>query len=165
MSPWIYILLGAGLGGVIGWLVRSLRQPPAADNRLENELRQQVVQRESELAQIRSQLAETGNARAAAEARQAAAEKLLGEQRLFQEQNSREAKQAQDKALADLREAFKALSADALKQTAPDFLRLANETLSKFQETAKGDLDKRQESIKTLVKPLEEQLKIYQQRL
>jgi len=165
MSPWIYILLGAGLGGVIGWLVRSLRQPPAADNRLESELRQQVTQRESELAQVRSQLAETGNARAAAEARQAAAEKLLGEQRLFQEQNSREAKQAQDKALADLREAFKALSADALKQTAPDFLRLANETLSKFQETAKGDLDKRQESIKTLVKPLEEQLKIYQQRL
>jgi DNA recombination protein RmuC len=161
----LYILVGLGLGGVLGWLVRSLRQPPPADNRLESELRQQVVQRESELAQVRSQLAETGNARATAEARQAAAEKVLGEQRQFQEQNLREAKLAQEKALADLREAFKALSADALKQTAPDFLRLANETLSKFQESAKGDLDKRQESIKTLVKPLEEQLKIYQQRL
>ena len=165
MSPLLYILVGLGLGGVLGWLVRSLRQPPPADNRLESELRQQVVQRESELAQVRSQLAETGNARATAEARQAAAEKVLGEQRQFQEQNLREAKLAQEKALADLREAFKALSADALKQTAPDFLRLANETLSKFQESAKGDLDKRQESIKTLVKPLEEQLKIYQQRL
>ena len=40
-----------------------------------------------------------------------------------------------------------------------------NETLGKFQESAKGDLEKRQESIKTLVKPLEEQLKVYQQRL
>ena len=77
----------------------------------------------------------------------------------------REAKEAQQKALADLRDVFKALSADALKQTAPEFLRLANETLSKFQETAKGDLEKRQESIKGLVKPLEEQLKVYQQRL
>src|SRR5207249_11198879 len=77
----------------------------------------------------------------------------------------RETRQAQEKALTDLREAFKALSADALRQTAPEFLRLANETLSKFQESAKGDLEKRQETIKTLVKPLEEQLKIYQQRL
>jgi DNA recombination protein RmuC len=67
--------------------------------------------------------------------------------------------------LADLREAFRALSADALKQTAPEFLRLANETLGKFQESAKGDLAQRQEAIKTLVKPLEEQLKVYQQRL
>ena len=76
-----------------------------------------------------------------------------------------EAKETQQKALADLREAFKALSSDALKETAPEFLRLAKETFGKFQESAKGDLDKRQESIKTLVKPLEEQLKIYQQRL
>ena len=76
-----------------------------------------------------------------------------------------QAKETQQQALADLRDAFKALSSDALKQTAPEFLRLANETLVRFQESAKGDLEKRQESIKTLVKPLEEQLKIYQQRL
>src|SRR5439155_11815042 len=77
----------------------------------------------------------------------------------------KEAQQSQDKALADLREAFKALSADALQQTQPEFLRLANETFSKFQESAKGDLAQRQQAIATLVKPLEEQLKIYQQRL
>jgi DNA recombination protein RmuC len=65
----------------------------------------------------------------------------------------------------DLREAFKALSADALKATQPEFLRLANETLSKFQETAKGDLAQRQESIKTLVEPLKQQLDVYQKRL
>jgi DNA recombination protein RmuC len=71
----------------------------------------------------------------------------------------------QDKALADLREAFKALSADALKQTAPEFLRLANETFGKFQETAKGDLAQRQEAIKGLVEPLKQQLETYQKRL
>ena len=65
----------------------------------------------------------------------------------------------------DLREAFRALSADALKQTAPQFLQLANETLAKFQETAKGDLARRQEAIATLVQPLKEQLETYQKRL
>ena len=90
---------------------------------------------------------------------------MLAEQRTAHEENLRAAREAQEKALADLREAFKALSADALKQTQPEFLRLANETLAKFQESAKGDLSQRQQAIATLVKPLEEQLKVYQQRL
>jgi DNA recombination protein RmuC len=142
-----------------------VRQPATSDNRIETELRQNLVQRESELAQTRAELASAATAGAAAVANRAAAEKLLADQRQIHEQTLREAKTAQDKALADLRDTFKALSADALKQTAPEFLRLANETLSKFQESAKGDLEKRQESIKTLVKPLEEHLKTYQQRL
>jgi hypothetical protein len=56
------------------------------------------------------------------------------------EQTLRDAKAAQEKALADLRDTFKALSADALKQSAPEFLRLAEQSFGKFQETAKGDL-------------------------
>lgn len=77
----------------------------------------------------------------------------------------RELKEGHEKALRDLREAFAAMSADALKQLQPEFLQLANETLAKFNEGAKGELAKRQEAIATLVKPLEEQLKVYQQRL
>ena len=151
----IALLIGGGLGLVIGWLYGRSRAPIApADSRLENELRQQVTQRESDLVQLRSQLAETGNARAAAEASRAAAEKMVVEQRALQE-----------KALADLRESFKALSAEALKQSAPEFLRLAEQTFGKFQETAKGDLAQRQESIKTLVEPLKQQLETYQKRL
>ena len=165
MNQILYVALGLVLGFVIGWLLRALRQPAAVDTRLENELRQQLSQREFDLGQVRSQLAETGNTRATAEAKQAAAEELVAEQRQLHEQNLREAKLAQDKALGDLRDTFKALSADALKQTAPEFLRLANETLGRFQESAKGDLAQRQEAIQTLVKPLEEHLKIYQQRL
>jgi len=56
-------------------------------------------------------------------------------------------KKRRNQALADLRETFKALSADALKQSAPQFLQLANETLGKFQETAKGDLATRQQAL------------------
>lgn len=128
-------------------------------------MRQQVSQKEAELAPLRAHLSEVTAARAVAEAEAEAARKLVSEQRSLHERALLEARQNQEKALSDLRDTFKALSADALKQTAPEFLRLANETLSKFQESAKGDLDKRQESIKVLVKPLEEQLKIYQQRL
>src|SRR5450759_5270261 len=125
-----------------------------SDGRLENELRQQLSQRESELNQLRGQFTETSNARAGAEASRAAGEKLLVEQRALQ-----------DKALIDLREAFKALSADALKQSAPEFLRLAEQSFGKFQETAKGDLAQRQEAIKGLVEPLKQQLENYQKNL
>ncbi len=165
MIPLLYLVAGVVLGLVIGWLFGARRQPASADARLENELRQQLGNRESEMAALRVQLNNTANARAAAEAQLAGAEKIATEQRELHEQNLREAKQAQEKAIADLRDTFKALSADALKQSAPEFLRLANETLGKFQESAKGDLAQRQEAIKTLVKPLEEQLTIYQQRL
>ena len=171
MNPTLWLLLGLVLGAIVGGLVGWLwgtRRPPAAaptDPRLEDELRTQLRQRETEQSHLREQLAGVQSAQAAAEARHEAAQKLLAEQRALHEQTLREAKSAQEKALADLREAFKALSSDALKQTAPEFLRLANETFAKFQETAKGDLTARQQSIATLVKPLEEQLKVYQQRL
>lgn len=170
MSPVLYLILGlalgAGLGGTIGWLLALRRAASSpADPRLENELRQQLAQREAAMAALRGEFDAANTARASAEASHAAAERLLGEQRQLHERALIEAKAAQDKAITDLREAFKALSADALKQTQPEFLRFANETLSKFQESAKGDLAQRQQSIATLVKPLEEQLKTYQQRL
>jgi len=170
MNSAIFILMGLAIGGVlgalIGWLFgQRCASASAPDSRVENELRQQVAQREMELTQTRATLEQSQTARASAEANQSALENLLSEQRQRHDQALKEARVAQEKAIADLREAFKALSADALKQTQPEFLRLANETLAKFQESAKGDLAQRQQSIATLVKPLEEQLKNYQQRL
>ena len=156
--------VGALLGALIGWLLGRGR-PAQPDDRLANELRQQLAQREAELTQSRDQATSAKAAQAAADAKQNAAENLLAEQRALHERTLREAREAQDKALADLREAFKALSADALKQTQPEFLRLANETLGKFQETAKGDLLQRQQAIATLVEPLKQQLETYQKRL
>ncbi len=81
----IGLIVGGGLGLLIGWLASRGRGGGGSDSRLENELRQQVGQRETELAQIRAQLTETGNARAAAEARQATSEKMLVEQRALQD--------------------------------------------------------------------------------
>jgi DNA recombination protein RmuC len=53
---------------------------------------------------------------------------------------------------------FKALSAEALKNNNESFLKLAQSTLEKFQEGAKGDLSSRQQAIDSLVKPLRESL-------
>src|SRR5215471_1215924 len=84
MNSGVYLLAGLALGiligGIIGWLAARGR-PGGSDNRLENELRQQSTEREAELKQAREQLSQLGNARATAEARQAAAEKLLTEHR------------------------------------------------------------------------------------
>jgi DNA recombination protein RmuC len=53
-----------------------------------------------------------------------------------------------------LADAFKALSADALRNNNQSFLDLARQNLEKFQETARGDLEKRQSAIDEMVKPL-----------
>lgn len=94
-----------------------------------------------------------------------AARHLLTERQTLYERQLSEARLAQEKALADLRQAFQALSADALSRQAPEFLRLAAEAFGKLQESAKGDLARREEAIAGLLKPLEEQLRTYQQRL
>jgi DNA recombination protein RmuC len=164
MSAGAYIAIGFVVGLLLGWLLCFLRRRPP-DGRLEEELRQQARTREQELAALRDKLTQTTASLAAAEANQNAANRLLEESRNAYAESLRSAKEAQDKALADLRESFKALSADALKQSAPQFLQLANETFAKFQETAKGDLATRQQAIAGLVQPLKEQLETYQKRL
>jgi len=57
-----------------------------------------------------------------------------------------------------LSQAFKALSSEALEKSNASFLQLAKETLGRFQEKAKGDLEKRQESIEHVLKPVKESL-------
>src|SRR5690349_24119181 len=55
-------------------------------------------------------------------------------------------------------DAFKALSADALRNNNQSFLDLAKQNLQSFQQTAKGELERRQNAIDDLIKPLKESL-------
>jgi DNA recombination protein RmuC len=57
-----------------------------------------------------------------------------------------------------LREAFAALSSDALKQNSDAFLQLARTSLGEFQRAAVTDLDGRREAFDTVVQPLRESL-------
>lgn len=77
-------------------------------------------------------------------------------------QNSKLAAAAKVQLLDDAQQkfsdAFKALSAEALNKNNQSFLDIAKITMEKFQESAKGDLDKRQHAIDELVKPVRESL-------
>ena len=57
-----------------------------------------------------------------------------------------------------LREAFSALSSDALRQNNQSFLDLAKSSLAEFQQTARMDLDGRHKAIEDLVQPLKDSL-------
>jgi DNA recombination protein RmuC len=70
-----------------------------------------------------------------------------------------------DRALADLRSAFSNLSVDALQRQGPEFMKLAESALSRFQQESRGDYSVREERFATLLKPLEEHLAAYQTRL
>jgi DNA recombination protein RmuC len=63
-----------------------------------------------------------------------------------------------DQASESLSNAFRALSADALKSNNQAFLDLAKATLDTVQESARGDLEKRQQAISELVTPVRESL-------
>lgn len=78
----------------------------------------------------------------------------LEQQKLLTEEKLSMVKESQEK----LTQAFRALSAEALEKSNKSFLDLAQETLSKFQEKAKGDLEKKHQSFEELVKPVKESL-------
>ena len=81
MSNGAYLLIGfvagGGLGLLIGWLIGSRKQTVApSDARLENELRQQLTQRDTDLNQSRKQLSQNETALATALANEDAAKKI-----------------------------------------------------------------------------------------
>ena len=106
------------------------------------------AQADSRVATLRAQLSsELVSTRARLEAelsaeRRSAAEKLA----LLQD------------AEVKLRDAFSALSSDALRQNNKSFLELARTSLAEYQQTAKHDLEGRQKAIEDLVQPLKESL-------
>ena len=89
----------------------------------------------------------------------AAARVIVVEAQLAEERKATTEKLAVlGEAQARFSDAFKALSAEALRDNNTSFLELARSTLEKTQEGAKGDLEKRQEAIDALVRPMRESL-------
>ena len=70
-----------------------------------------------------------------------------------------------EQARDQLKESFQALSAEALSKNNADFLNLARSTLEKYQQGAKGDLEKRQEAIHKTVEPVGLALKAFNERV
>jgi len=101
--------------------------------------------------------------RAMAETRQELA--ALKAQRDAELKAAAEKLQLLEEARAQLEASFKALSAEALSKNNESFLRLAEENLKKYQEGARSDLEKRQESIHKTVEPVNEALRLFNQRI
>jgi DNA recombination protein RmuC len=81
------------------------------------------------------------------------AERLRGQEQFMNEKLAHAAESREN-----LKEAFQALSAEALRGNNQSFLALANATLEKFQEGARGDLEMRQQAIDALLAPMRDSL-------
>ncbi len=92
---------------------------------------------------------------AEAELRKETMARTMAETRLEEERRSAQEKLTLlNEAQLQLADAFKALSADALRQNSQSFVELAQGSLSQYQERAQVDLHQRQRAIDDLVKPL-----------
>jgi len=81
------------------------------------------------------------------------AERLQGQERLAGEKMA-----LLNEAREKLRESFQALSSEALRSNNQAFLDLARQALGTFQEGARGDLERRQQAIDALVRPMRDSL-------
>lgn len=135
------VLLGAGLVYLLlrGGLLRSESAAAAA---------------QEELQALRSESSAAKEALAGIEAQRDAELKAAAEKLALLEE-----------AKAKLQDSFKALSSEALSKNNESFLNLAKTTLEKYQEGAKGDLEKRQQAINKTVEPVGEALKLFNERV
>lgn len=156
-------LAGLVAGGAVGWLAARARHSSdeaaaagrcAELNTLVEERSARVTQLTADLEARRREtdqlLAETGTLR---EAQARLTAELDGERRLAGEKLALLAE-----AERQLREAFQALSAEALKSNNQSFLDLARAQLGEFQKGAAHELASRQQAIDELVKPIRESL-------
>ncbi len=168
------VLGGMLIGGLLAWLLATVRVGRSLASRIEDaerrasaaegraaaldgtigELRLQNQKALEELGRLRDQLASENSARVKAETQLAEALERLQEEKALLEQ-------AKEK----LTDTFKALAGDTLNASTTAFLNLAKETLEKVLMDAKGDLGKRQEAIQGMVKPLTEQLTRFEEHV
>lgn len=161
----IAVALVAGL--LAGWMFatlvargRAAAHEAAAGERLRGEER-----RGAELAE-RLAAAERARAELQDEAGRLRDELARSHTRLEAEQRALVERQALlERAEQKLSDAFKALSADALRSNQEEFLRLAKTALAARNEEARGELEQRKQAVEGLVKPVAESLERVQSRI
>ena len=131
-DPIVVFVAGLGAGGAVAWFF--------AQSRLALHLTRLAASKDAERADMQACVAALKTE--LTHEREAATEKLA--------------------VVADaqrrLSDTFQALSAEALRRNNTSFLELANLSLERFQQSAKGDLEKRQLAITELVKPVRDSL-------
>ncbi|MFZ0957169.1 MAG: DNA recombination protein RmuC [Candidatus Sulfotelmatobacter sp.] len=141
----IGLSFGALFGALLAWL--ALRSRTA-------ELNARLSLMEKELAAGKADFKRLREAHELLVASKARLEMALESERKTSNEKIELVTQASD----DLRNAFKAMASDALNSNNRAFLEIAQETLKRFQNDAKGDLEARQKAVADLVTPVRESL-------
>src|SRR6266478_3258270 len=156
----VMLLIGIAVGALAVWGALRTKGNQNYENGKADSAAQlaafqeRVAAREQELVGIKELLGKETSERERLREQNADLKAELEGERRAAEERKESFKQAAD----ELTVKFKALSRDALNANNQSFLELANATLQKFQQTAKGDLEQRQKAIDQLVKPLKESL-------
>ena len=145
MEPVFAGVIGLLFGSVIAWLV--LRSRTAG-------ISARLSLTEKELAAGKADLARLQQAHTDLVGARAGLESALEAER----KTSNEKIELVTRASEDLRNAFKAMAADALESNNVSFLTLAKEKLERSQAEARGDLEARQKAVADLVAPVRESL-------
>ncbi len=143
-----------------GELARIQTEVATLQARLEN--------REHELVELRRERAVQEQQQRDLAGQQARLQAKLAElhERLLQEQKAGAEKlKLLEEARTQLGDAFKALSAEALRANNESFLKLAQENLQRFQQAAQNDLKQRQQAITQLTQPIHERLEKFDGKL
>ena len=160
MSETITLMTGLGIGFLLGgalvglWVTMRLRAQSQRAEATVDELRKQLDREREEGAALHRELAESQQARVAAETRSAETTKQLADQKTLL-----------DQARQELVGSFQALSGEALKQNNDAFLKLAAVSFETLQAKAEGDLAQRQQAIDGLLRPLHESLQRYDEQM
>jgi DNA recombination protein RmuC len=148
----LFFLLGAGLGALIAWLL--LRSNSAI-------LNSRLLHLQRDLADLQTDAAKFTRLNSDLNKTIATLEATITTQRAANEEKLELLHRDEEK----LREAFRALSADALRSNNQAFLELAKENLGTFQSEAKGDLELKRKAVEALVAPIGESLNRVDQQI
>lgn len=159
----IAVAMGLVVGGVVAWLV--LRDRLVAPLRSENAvLVERLAAKDKTISDMEANAKAQGERLNGLQQEADTLRKMEAELRTTIEKE-REASAEKLAVLEDaktkLLDAFKALSADALKSNNESFVTQAKAVFETFKTEAKGDLEKRQEAIAQMVKPIGESLKSF----
>lgn len=163
MNPILSFGVGLALGVAVAWLYHRVQMKNAFERgRSSTEperasLVERIASRDAEIARLDAALRDALHV---AEDRDATnAELQVSIARVTEKLEAERALAAEklvvvEKAREELTSAFRALSGQALQTNNQMFLDLATQTLGRFQQDAKGELERRQQAIQELVAPV-----------
>ena len=163
MNPILSFGVGLALGVAVAWLYHRVQMKNAFERgRSSTEperasLVERIASRDAEIARLDAALRDALHV---AEDRDATnAELQVSVARVTEKLEAERALAAEklvvvEKAREELTSAFRALSGQALQTNNQMFLDLATQTLGRFQQDAKGELERRQQAIQELVAPV-----------